>query len=376
MDLQKIFRRIISSGAYLPEIDGFRFIAIIWVVLFHSLYPILGNSHYKLIDGIKDYYLIDRFFANGYQGVELFFVISGFILAMPFARHHLQNEKKVRLRSYFLRRLTRLEPPYIIAMTFFFVVLIIKGDFKFWELLPSLGSSLIYMHNIIYQTYPLITMVAWSLEIEVQFYILAPLLTLVFLLPQTYRRIILIFLIAAFPTLQWFFPLKIMTIYSFIEFFLAGLLLADFYLTLKQTKINSMFLSGGGLILLLMIFYINHESTLINGIIYPFLVLLFYYVSIRDRFWNKFFNIKIITLIGGMCYSIYLLHFPFIALISKFSHFYKISDYLLPNLIINTVVVVILTVAISSVFYLLIERPCMDKNWHRKLYDKLVGNKP
>ena len=135
------------------------------------------------------------------------------------------------IRFYFLRRITRLEPPYILAMCFFFVVLIIKGDFKFFELLPSLGASLLYLHNIIFQDYPYITMVAWSLEIEVQFYLIAPLLSLVFLLPALYRRLILIALIALFPVVQWYFPLKIMTIYSFIEFFLSGLFLADLYVS-------------------------------------------------------------------------------------------------------------------------------------------------
>ena len=50
------------------------------------------------------------------RGVELFFIISGFILGLPFAKQYLAGGKQVRLGAYFLRRLTRLEPPYILIL--------------------------------------------------------------------------------------------------------------------------------------------------------------------------------------------------------------------------------------------------------------------
>ena len=43
-------------------------------------------------------------------GVDMFFMISGFVLALPFATRYLAHGPRVSLRSYFLRRLTRLEP--------------------------------------------------------------------------------------------------------------------------------------------------------------------------------------------------------------------------------------------------------------------------
>jgi len=47
-------------------------------------------------------------------------MISGFILAAPFVGHYLHDKKRVNLGSYFIRRLTRLEPPYVIVMVMFF----------------------------------------------------------------------------------------------------------------------------------------------------------------------------------------------------------------------------------------------------------------
>lgn len=106
--LRNGLRRITTSGKYIPEIDGLRFVAILSVVLFHVPGQIpLGGPHTGLF-----WYVI----SNGKRGVELFFVISGFILAFPFASNILRGSKSVSLGSYFLRRVTRLEPPYIIAI--------------------------------------------------------------------------------------------------------------------------------------------------------------------------------------------------------------------------------------------------------------------
>ena len=55
-------------------------------------------------------------------GVPLFFAISGMILGLPFARYWLLQGPKVSLRRYFLRRVTRLEPPYIASMLLLFAV--------------------------------------------------------------------------------------------------------------------------------------------------------------------------------------------------------------------------------------------------------------
>ena len=104
------FRRITSSGLYIPEIDGLRFLAISWIFLFHF------NDYLATARHFNEASLLQTFFYNGYRGVELFFVISGFILSLPFAKYYLANGKKIRLKNYFLRRITRLEPPYFIIM--------------------------------------------------------------------------------------------------------------------------------------------------------------------------------------------------------------------------------------------------------------------
>jgi peptidoglycan/LPS O-acetylase OafA/YrhL len=101
------FRRITTQKRFIPQIDGLRFVAIASVVFFH-IYAALENG------AVPPPIPLDIDMPK--HGVELFFAISGFILGVPFASRYLLQAPKVNLKSYFLRRLTRLEPPYFLAL--------------------------------------------------------------------------------------------------------------------------------------------------------------------------------------------------------------------------------------------------------------------
>src|SRR4051812_49366863 len=107
--LERRLSRRTTSGRIIREIDGLRFVAITFVVLFH-----LGGLVKAHAAGGTSSLL--RVVNTGGYGVQLFFVVSGFVLSLPFAAHRLRNGRVVSLRAYFLRRLTRLEPPYIVVM--------------------------------------------------------------------------------------------------------------------------------------------------------------------------------------------------------------------------------------------------------------------
>src|SRR5712692_5459743 len=96
-------RRITSSGRFVPEIDGLRFVAITSVVLYHLHGFVVSDA---VVPRTQDSFR--AIVEHGYRGVNLFYVISGFILGLPFAAHHLKGKPAVSLQSYFLRRVTRL----------------------------------------------------------------------------------------------------------------------------------------------------------------------------------------------------------------------------------------------------------------------------
>jgi len=88
-----------TSGRFIPEMDGLRFAAIAMVVLFHLNGYLTAKTTFYERASIAPGWLC-RVALLGSHGVELFFVISGFILALPFAAYHLAGAPVVSLRKY------------------------------------------------------------------------------------------------------------------------------------------------------------------------------------------------------------------------------------------------------------------------------------
>jgi len=359
------FRRITSSGKFLPFIDGLRFIAIAPVILTHIFYFIVIKANYAETATSSWLWLPIK---NGGHGVQIFFAISGFILALPFVSYYLGvSTKPVSLKSYFLRRLTRLEPPYIISMVFFFIVLIITHKYTFSNLFPHLVGSLLYVHNIIWGKGSDINTVAWSLEVEVQFYILAPVIFLIFKQKQLIRRAAILFVILLFACLNSYYNIYYRSLPGQIQFFLIGVLMADIYVSKKNdnlvAKLNHplIFITS-----LLAILFIDYTSGFFNQVVFLAALLIMFLSSISPNLKNHFLKNNIVTFCGGMCYSIYLIHYPLISFVGgKLLAKFPISG-LLPQFIVYCLIIIPIIFVCSVGFYLLFERPFMDKNWYKK----------
>ena len=244
------FRRVTSSGRFIPQIDGLRFVAILTVYLYHLNGFLLERG--EPTPGDPSRHWVTRTLEHGHYGVQLFFVISGFVLALPFASHYLCGSKPVSLRAYFLRRLTRLEPPYVLSMLLFFSLLVLQLGHSARELVPHLTASLLYLHNIAYGAGSPINAVAWSLEVEIQFYVLVPLLAGLFTVSNPrLRRAGIAALICVAVIFQAIFvsPDRFRldrSILGQLQFFLVGFLLADVYLTEWRSNPESAFSLGLG----------------------------------------------------------------------------------------------------------------------------------
>lgn len=134
------FRRITTQKRFIPQIDGLRFVAIASVVLFH-IYAALE------IGAIPPPIPFNTDLAK--RGVELFYGISGFILGVPFATRYLLNAPKVSLKQYFLRRLTRLEPPYFLSLIVWAAMQRAVAHRSLSNMAPHLAASSVYLHNLI-----------------------------------------------------------------------------------------------------------------------------------------------------------------------------------------------------------------------------------
>ena len=373
--LPKRLTRVTSGGRFIPEIDGLRFLAIFPVLVQHLSERLLAYSTLSF-EGVEENFAAYAA-SRGFIGVYIFFVISGFVLALPFAAHHLRNTRAVPLKNYFWRRLTRLEPPYILLMTFFFLVLITLKSTSFPELFPRYLASIFYLHNIIYESYTPINPVAWSLEIEIQFYLLAPLLaSILFRIKQKVpRRLVQVAAILAILLLQqyfgWYASSIKLTILGNLHLFLTGFLLADIFLV--DWKDGWSKSSGWDLVTFLLLplpfFLWRHEF--FNWLIFPFLLLLIFIGIFKSKYINRFFTNPWITAIGGMCYTIYLIHLPLAELMIRITGELNWGQAFLPNLILQLIIFLPVLLAVSILVFLAIEKPCMDKHWPQKLMSSL-----
>jgi peptidoglycan/LPS O-acetylase OafA/YrhL len=97
---------------------------------------------------------------------------------------------------------------------------------------------------------------------------------------------------------------------------------------------------------------------------------LLYSLALTGETWRKFFSLRWLTAIGGMCYSIYLLHYNIIPVIGNYTiRFSPFHSYPLA-FVWHSVILIPIILFFSTIFYVLIERPCMDKDWPSKCYQK------
>ncbi len=362
------FSRVTSSGRFIPEIDGFRFIAIMSVFIFHLTGQMEEKSrHFTSADTAHDW--LAGFTKHGDHGVPLFFVISGFILGLPFAAQHLAGGRPVNIREFYLRRVTRLEPPYILALLLLTsAILLVKVD-TLRHLLPHLLLSVFYLHNLAFGKMSTVDPVAWSLEVEIQFYLLAPLLALLFTVRDyRARRGLLISLTVTATLLQYLFFFEdgsrlVMALTYFIQYFLVGFLLVDVYVTDWRQKPERHWKWDVAAVATIGMLLFSSQSMSVSHFVLPWLALALYVSTFRSIFVNAVLTNPWLTTIGGMCYSIYLLHFAIISFVYRHTQSLVITHLFWLNLLLQFVIVGTATLIICALFFISIEKPCMQKNW-------------
>ena len=368
-------KRVTNGRPWVPEIDGLRFLAIAGVVLFH-MWGEVGARNGMGVHAEARYMLLDSAIGNGDRGVRLFFVISGLVLALPFARHFLAGGRPVDLGKYFMRRLTRLEPPYIVSVLLFVVLLLLYTRTVQPHLFEHTLATLLYVHGLTYGEMSPVNMVSWSLEVEVQFYIIAPLIMQLFRIPnKTVRRLTFLVLIALCIPLQLVAQTSARlytSLLRFLAYFLAGLLTADYFvLDLPMWLENS---AWDLIALLCMAFAIAvpHDSAMAHNVL-PLVFAALCLAAMRGPILRSFVSKPWVAVIGGMCYSIYLMHMTAIAIVFKVSR--KLIDTRLDFLgifLIQAFVFIPCILLAGGAFYVLLERPCMDPAWPQKLTARLL----
>lgn len=160
------------AADHVATLTGLRGLAAAWVMLLHLW--LLAGAPALAIGGLD----VTAPFATGYLGVDLFFVLSGFLLAQPFLRWRDGRAPFPNIATYLKRRALRVLPAFYVQLAFLLVLaklltgawpvdalqLLAYLTLQFW-LHPGMGG--------------LLSGVWWTLPVEWNFYLLLPLLALV-----------------------------------------------------------------------------------------------------------------------------------------------------------------------------------------------------
>jgi peptidoglycan/LPS O-acetylase OafA/YrhL len=247
-------------------------------------------------------------------------------------------------------------------------------------LLPGALASSIYMHGLLAPHGIVINPVAWTLEMEVQFYLLVPLLTLIFLVrPAWLRRTMLAAISIVIPELLVYFAFGQIsgdsrfwhTVLWWLQYFLAGLLLSDVYVT-EMPAWRSSWIWDAVCISTwaVLLFNDNHQFYPYE----PLMIALAFIGAFRGVLLHRLLTIEWLALLGGMCYSLYLWHFFIIALVFKASRHIVLSHDLLGALVVQAAIILPCVLAFCALYFVLIERPCMDPAWPQKLRAAVSGH--
>ena len=377
----QLFKRSTNNANYIPEIDGLRFYAIITVVVFHL------NTAFSRAVGITDLGLSSLGGKNIFGspawwivrldlGVKVFFAISGMVLALPFLKHYLANGSKVLIKEYYYKRITRLEPPFLLSLLFFMFVHVIMLGENWATLIPHFFSGVLYSHVFLYGFPNPINPVTWSLETEAQFYLVVPFFFLFIFLRRTFfwYTFCFIFSFALSLTFKNLFIQHSLdrlasSVIAYFSNFLVGIVFAWIFLIKKSYFDNKLLLWDliGMVSIFCQFFFYKPQHDYFNNLLFNLSIFFFMFSAFKGRIFNRIFSKPIIYLIGGMCYSIYLLHFAFFHLLLRYTSKIQLVLGYGYDLLLQILIAIPSILIVAAIFYLLVEKPCMDNKWPYKL---------
>ena len=168
-------------------LEGLRGLAVLWVILFH--YVVLrGDLGDPWIAALARVGPVDAVIRNGYLGVDLFFMLSGFLLVLPWLRHARGDSPRPSAREFWRRRVRRIVPAYYVHLALLFCCFapLVRGFEYLRNDILVVGWNVAAHAGFLQLTSPLtsgtlaVNGALWTLAIEAQFYLLLPLLAPLF----------------------------------------------------------------------------------------------------------------------------------------------------------------------------------------------------
>ena len=162
------------EGRRLEWVVVLRGAAALWVFAFH-IWLALGGLAVRFGLPFDFSFGLRSLFRAGYQGVDLFFVLSGFVIAWPFVAARETRLDRYRVADFYQRRILRIAPIYYVTIAVATVLMsagLLRGTVDGW----SIAAHLAFAQNFVPEWVASIRGVYWTLPTEMHFYLLFPLL--------------------------------------------------------------------------------------------------------------------------------------------------------------------------------------------------------
>lgn len=299
-----------SLSKYRPDIDGLRAVAVLLVLMFHLELGLPG----------------------GYVGVDVFFVISGYLITGIIKREIEQGE--FTFGGFYARRARRIIPPLVVVMLFSSIaalIILLPSDLERYA--RSVVAALLSVSNLWFwsqggyfgsasEMAPLLH--TWSLAVEEQFYILLPiaLLLLYRWAPRRAGQVLLLTCVGSFAASAWFVSTRTPEVFYFSPFraweLLLGSLLAVYQLPVITSKLNRQWVAALGLLFIVVPAFMYTPQTVFPGLAAALpcigAALLIWTGTYGESTITQMLKSRALVFVGLISYSLYLWHWPLLVL--------------------------------------------------------------
>lgn len=334
---------------HLPNLYFLRFFLALTVLIYHlpTTSVNIGVPAYKAL----------AIFNKGTVAVFYFFSLSGFLIIRNLYREYLKTGT-VSLRSFFARRVRRLWPVYyliiLVGLIIYQLLIPLIGvnyvsDYNVTELL---AYYIFLMSNVFNDMHKVggILNITWSIGVEEQFYLMFPIVLLIF---RKYIKVALVILLAILVGILSIYP-EFYTFQNFYFYFILGGLLAILaeenklsFLKSKMLRITILLLFFATFFTNMLVFADMRYNHMVNLVISNLVIvsLAYYPIIILDKLKLNY--------LGEISYGIYMYHMIVITFYLYGLKYFNIDKYFNPTVlvILNNVVTIAGTLIVSHLSY-------------------------
>ena len=355
-----------NKNSYLIQLDGIRAIAVSIVMISHFV-------PYKLI----------RFVPLGSMGVNIFFVLSGFLITRILIKSKIENELINRnnfysLKQFYFRRTLRIFPIYYLTIFTLYLFHLVPDRAHLYWLLSYLMNIKFSLPDVWESNYFTAVVHFWSLCVEEQFYLFFPFLVLFIStnkLKKTFLFLIFIGLFSRF--LLYYFNAPLNSLYvltpTCFDAFGIGALLAYLYIFEKE-KLKKILDKRSSIIILVLVFIlgliisrhfiINYKEcrTVLERFLFSLCCFYFVGIAALGNYKGKiklFLENPLVLYTGKISYGLYIFHNFVPYLMNIFAKKYNIAAllYIKSHLFTSFIFYTLITFIIATLSWHIIEYP-------------------